>query len=182
MSEKGSNKDMLAAALIFNLALVNLLAISVASNLGDMSLFTFGWTQRLNSMHPSNDMNKTKHVITQLYIANNVSTREQLWVMRQKILDPANCNPVMYDGALKWRAADVSPTCNCLENMHVEYVKSITPNSVRLTDSEMKNNDTKAKTEVLVQVIEKKCFEAIRHTQVRGKQACIFPSCLCGIG
>jgi hypothetical protein len=168
------NRDMLAAALIFNLALVNLLAISVAANLEDASLFTYGWTQRLDSRHPSSDMADAREAISKMYIDNKISSRQELGSMLLKIFEAANCKPVVYDASLVWSAADVSPTCNCLNNMHLEYIKSVNPNGVNLTAIEMANNDTKMKTEIVVQAIKKKCFDAIRHTQVASPASCTF--------
>lgn len=38
----------------------------------------------------------------------------------------AMCYPVVYDGFLQWAGGDVSPMCNCLQNMHYEYTSHVT--------------------------------------------------------
>ena len=45
-----------------------------------------------------------------------------------QILERARCQPVMLDGSsgsgsLQWGPEEVSPMCNCLRNLHVQYIK-----------------------------------------------------------
>lgn len=161
-----NNRDMLVAALIFNIALLNLFTITVVTNTEDASLFSFGWTFRLTSKDPYADMSAAKGVITDMYVNNRISNPQMLGAMLDDIFAIAKCKPAVYDGGLEWNAEEASPTCNCLRNMHVEYIKSVNPNGKNLTTPEMGNDDTKVKTAAVVKVIERKCFEAIRHSQV----------------
>jgi hypothetical protein len=160
------NKDMLAAAVIFNVALINVLAISVAVNLQDTKLFTYGLTYRLNSRDPLQDMASARDTISNMYLDNKFSDKVKLGLMLDNIHKVAQCNTVEFDGGLRWNAGDVSPTCNCLTNMHIEYIKSVNPLGIGLNEAEMLNADTKNKTEAVVKAVQKKCFNAIRHTQV----------------
>lgn len=161
------NRDMLLVALLFNLALLNTFSLSTVTNVGDAALFSYGWTFRLDSKHASADMSSAKGTILKMYEDNRISGRAELGTMLDTMFDLAKCKPAAYDGGLQWSAEEVSPTCNCIRNIHVEYVKSVNPNGVGLTPVEMGNDDTKAKTKAVMAAIDKKCFSAIRHTQVR---------------
>lgn len=148
----------------FNLILLATLAFSVIVNTQDAELFSFGWTYRLSSR----DLNM-QHVQEQIaakYLNNTNSSKVALGMMTDEILDMAHCKNAIYSSGLSWLAQDTSPTCNCLRNMHVEYIKAITPNGVGLNVTQMKNNDTNVKTQAVVRAINMKCFKAVRMTQV----------------
>lgn len=51
----------------------------------------------------------------------------------------AMCYPVVYDGFLQWAGEDVSPMCNCLQNMHYEYTSHVT--NVALWNSQTNDAD-----------------------------------------
>jgi hypothetical protein len=161
-----SNKDMLLAALIFNIALLNTFSLSVVTNTKDAAMFSYGWTFRLGSKDKGSDMVSAMDTISNMYTGNRNSERPALGTMLDRIFEVAKCNPLSYDGGLQWRPEEISPTCNCLRNMHVEYVKSVNPAGLGLNITEMANTDTVTKTKVVVAAIKKKCFSAIRHTQV----------------
>jgi hypothetical protein len=161
-----ANKDMLVVALIFNIALLNTFSFSLISSAADASLFSYGWTFRLGSKDPSANMQEARASITKMYSENRLSSKAALGDMLDNIYKVAQCRSAAYDGGLQWSPGEVSPTCNCLRNMHVEYIKSVTPMGVNLTSAEMANNDTAVKTSAVITAIQKKCFNAIRHTQV----------------
>jgi hypothetical protein len=148
----------------FNLILLATLAFSVIVNTQDAELFSFGWTYRLSSRNLN--MQHVQEQIAAKYLNNTDSSKIALGMMTDEILDLAHCKDAIYSTGLSWQASDASPTCNCLRNLHVEYIKAITPNGVGLNVTQMKNNDTNNKTQAVVRAINMKCFKAVRMTQI----------------
>ena len=60
----------------------------------------------------------------------------------------------------------VSPTCNCVRNTHVEYVKAVTPNGIHLPESVMDNEQSKRNRLWISNRLKMECFQSLRHTQV----------------
>ncbi len=96
-----SNKDMLLAALIFNIALLNTFSLSVVTNTKDAAMFSYGWTFRLGSKDNGSNMASAMEKISDMYTKNRNSERPELGIMLDRIFEVAKCNPLSYDGGLQ---------------------------------------------------------------------------------
>lgn len=152
---------------IINILVLVILSLSMYVNTEDSRLFSYGWTYRLGSKDERVNMTLAKESIMKMYKSNLNSANDHLGTMLDDIYSLAMCKPALYDGGLEWSADEMSPMCNCLRNMHVEYVRSIHPAGVPLNVQQMNSTDTRTKTEVVIKAINIKCFSAVRHTQVR---------------
>lgn len=158
-------------SLVINLLLLFTLSVTVLTNLEDAGMFSFGWTYRLNTNDASVDMNAAREAIRTAYAANTDSSLDHLGSMLDDFYDLARCKPALYDGGLEWSAGEISPTCNCVRNMHVEYVKSVRPAGEGLNRTAMNSTDTRDKVQKVTRALDLKCFTAVRHTQVRTDMA-----------
>lgn len=104
-------KDVMMVSVIMDVVLLNLLAISIAANVGDASVFTFPWTYRMGALDQRNNVTSISDGIVSMYESNRDSSPEHLGSMMHDILGSAWCIPVDYDGGLRFDAGDISSTC-----------------------------------------------------------------------
>lgn len=161
------NKDMLFAVFLLNLAMLWFLSVSVIINAKDVKFFTFDWTRRLESTDGLRNMTQARENIALAYINNRKSDHFSLGEMMEEMYRNASCRPVRYDGGLSWMSHEVSPTCNCLRNLHVAYIKAVRPNNVGLDENDFKNPENVGNTTLIVTAMKEKCFDMVRPTQVR---------------
>lgn len=120
----------------------------------------------MGSKDERHDMSRTVAEIVSMYKDNRNSTPEYLGSMLDDVFFKAGCMPVDYDGGLRWDPGDVSPSCTCLRNLHVEYFKAVRPNNMGLLPTEMGSDESKNKLLNFTLAVENKCFRLVRHTQV----------------
>ena len=122
-------------------------------------MFSFGWSNRIIET-PGRD------AVATMYKDNKNTSNAKLEQILKDSLDLALCRPVTYNGGLQWQPEEVSPTCNCLRNMHVEYVKSVTPGGVQLPEEVMNTAQSKLNSLWISNRLKTECFQNLRHTQV----------------
>lgn len=110
--------------------------------------------------------------ISAMYRDNNDTSVERLDWMLKYSLDAAMCKDVVFNGELQWRRSDVSPTCNCLRNVHREYIDSVVPRGIHLNVSTMTTKDSVLNKLWISNRVRIECFQNIRHTQVNGRRVC----------
>lgn len=152
---------------LLNVALMWLLLASTIVNARDMRFFTFSWTRRLQSNDAWMNMSDAKEDITRMYHDNDDSSLVGLGRMMDTIFRNASCRPVLYDGGLDWMPHEVSPTCNCLRNIHVDYIKAVRPQGVGLSANQFRDPDTISKTKNTTNAMRARCFDSVRPTQVK---------------
>lgn len=153
--------------LAFSLVMTIALAITILDAGDARKLMTFKWTSRLTDT-PTYDQTRFKSAfkrIEEVYTNNFLSTKAALANVITENYKAAGCLAAHFDGGIEWGPGSVSPTCHCLRNFHIEYIKAVTPNGVPLTEAEMRSADTKTKVETMLRIIKQRCFVAIRHTQ-----------------
>lgn len=160
------NKDYLFFAFILNMALVWTLGFSVATSGDDITLFSFAWTYRMDALDSRVSMSYASEQIQSMYLTNVNAEIPHVSSMLERAYDLAGCSEAVYEGDMEWRQWEISPTCNCIRNLHVGYMTAVWPNQTKLNENEMKNKDTMEKKEALKKAIDQKCFKLIRHTQV----------------
>lgn len=161
------NNDAHLVFFVLNAVLLWFLAITVLMNGADNKLFTFDWTRRLRSSDEAWNMTRARDDIMLAYKLNSNSSLFGLGTMMDEVLRNASCRPVYYDGGLSWSSREVSPTCGCLRNIHVEYIKAVRPNGTGLTVQNFKDNSTIEGVANITHAIHDRCFKFVRPTQVR---------------
>lgn len=156
------HRRMVAGNLVLSTLLLFAVSIIVYSNLKDASLFSFGWSNRIINI------NEPREFIASLYRENTDTSDARMDEMLRLSLEAAMCRQVAHNGGavLQWKQDEVSPTCNCLRNTHVEYVKSVQPYGVHLDVATMNRSDSVLNKLWISNRIRVECFQNIRHTQV----------------
>lgn len=160
------NKDYLFFAFILNLALVWTLGFSMATSGDGATMFSFAWTYRMDSRDSRANMSHASEQIQDMYLKNVDSNISHVSSMLEKAYGLAGCRQAVYEGNMEWRQWEISPTCNCIRNLHVGYMNAVWPNRTKLDPVAMDNEDSKQKKEALRKAIDTKCFKLVRHTQV----------------
>lgn len=62
------------------------------------------------------------------YSTNKNSSEAALESLLNSAYERGMCYPVLYGGSLQWSGDDVSPLCNCIRNMHMEYSSFVMAN------------------------------------------------------
>jgi hypothetical protein len=156
------HRRKVAGNLILSSALLLALTVIAIVNVKDAKLFSFGWSNRVVNV------GGTKDAIVSMYRDNRDTSDAKLADMLDRSMDLAMCTEVSFHGGsvLKWKREEASPTCNCLRNVHYEYVRSVTPNGVHLDDTVMNRPDSKLNCLWISNRVRVECFQNIRHTQV----------------
>jgi hypothetical protein len=97
------------------------------------------------------------HAIERLYITNEDSTQLGIDQLLNNVNEIAYCYPVTH-GGMSWGSSDVSPMCNCIQNIHTLYAADFLNIDV----------ETKAATDlrvVTLELLKKSCHSGIRPTQ-----------------
>ena len=155
------HQRMVIGNLLLSMLLLYTVAIVAYTHQSDAHMFSFGWSNRIIDLKGRDD-------IYAMYRENRDVSDARMDEMLKKALDIALCKPVAFNGGLQWNYDEVSPTCNCIRNMHVEYVKSVTPNGVRLWENIMNRSDSVLNTKWISNRMRVECFQNLRHTQVNG--------------
>lgn len=94
-------------------------------------------------------------------------------LLQDAVFTKAKCFGVSYAGDQQWKAGEVSPMCNCLENMLTEFVMAHVGNNasmipqLELIDRALLLKTNKTATRAVIEgTIRKKCFTGVRATQV----------------
>ena len=161
--------------LMLNVSVAIVLLVSVLASQQEAKTFTFEWTERLYADDDKIKMSDVALRIDRLYDNNTNLTSAHLGIMLDAMLQGARCNPVGLGSAassspvsaslLHWGPHEVSPMCNCLRNIHVEYVKTVNPVGVPLTREDL--TAFQPNISAYRDAIQQKCFKKVRPTQVR---------------
>lgn len=153
---------MLAFGTFMSLAL----ALTILLGIGDgLKLMTLRWTWRLPGTDFYDTLDLSYAEVHKSYTENTLTTKEGLSSVMIANFKAAGCLASHFDGGIEWSPGSVSPTCHCLRNFHLEYIKAVTPRGVPLNPTEMQTQDTKDRVAEMLKLIKSKCFTAIRHTQ-----------------
>ena len=150
---------MVAATFTVSLLFLYMIAIAVLTNLPHAKMFSFGWSNRIIETPGGDD-------IANMYEANKDTSAARLSEMLETSLRLSGCRPVVFNGGLQWHAEEVSPTCNCVRNSHVEYIGSVVVHGVRLNVTSMNTPDSIRFQKWISNRIKTQCFQNVRHTQV----------------
>ncbi len=129
-----------------------------------LKFMTMKWTTRSSKVRGESLDTMFKGIET-LYKTNKDTTPEGLTSVAEQAFKTAGCLVTTFDGQISWKASEVSPTCHCLRNWHLAYIKAVTPQGKRLLTQEMTDSSDELTT--MVQKMKRRCFDAIRGTQVR---------------
>ena len=173
-SKSSVRMDRQFVLFMLNLSVALVLLVSVLVSQPETTLFTFEWTERLYADDDSLKLNEVALKIDRLYDNNTNFTSSNMGIMMDTILRGARCDPVALGSAassssvsgpsLHWGSHEVSPMCNCLRNVHVEYVKTVSPGGVPVPAANLtalQPNITSYRND-----IKDKCFKKVRPTQV----------------
>lgn len=153
------HRRMVTGTMILSILLLYALAITVYSNLSLAKMFSFGWSNRVVG-------NPGRDAVAALYRDNTDTNSTKLDAMLRSAMQAANCRPVLFSGGIQWEESQVSPTCNCIRNTHVEYVKAVTPYGVSLPESVMDSEQSRRNRLWISNRLKIECFQNLRHTQV----------------
>lgn len=164
--KENSRKDGLMFQFIMNVALLFLAIISVTVNRSECKLFTYRWTARLTGLEDYSNMTAAAETIQEMYAENQDSSSDHLGMMMDQIFSLSRCEPAIFGGELQWDQAGASPTCNCLRNIHLEYVKAVRPNGIGMLPEHFNETDNRVRVDQSVAKIKERCFTSLRNTQV----------------
>lgn len=152
---------MLAFGVFMSLAL----SFTIMTTGNGLKLLTLRWTWRLPGTDLYNSLEDSYKKVDDTYTANILTTKAGLAKVMTDNYNAAGCLASHFDGGIEWGPGSVSPTCHCLRNFHLEYMKAVTPNGRAMTEADMQTPDTKDRVKEMLTLIKAKCFSAIRHTQ-----------------
>lgn len=166
------HRDVLVVMLALNFSLMYTLATSLYLNSGDGKEFKFFWTYRLPVNDQRANMTAAKDQIMNAYLSNRDTSLPRLAAMLEDAYDAARCHPTEYVSGtgFSWGREQVSPTCLCLRNMHVEYVKGCrVPDgrgNIGLTPEQMGTPETIKNVTAVANAVRDRCFQHVRPTQI----------------
>lgn len=151
----------LMSLMVFSIFMLWTFALTVFVNIHDAHYFSYAWTQR-DLLEPA------KYSVAKMYADNRNTSAVHLGYMLDTSFEAAGCKSVIYgsDDLFHWEEEDASPTCNCLRNVHAEYVKAVTPNGYPLTVQVMSSPSGVTNSSWVASKIRSECFQNVRHSQV----------------
>lgn len=160
--------------MILNVTLAFVFCTIGLSDLASARLFTFEWTARMTPLNGSMGIEAARDQIYKMYNESTDYSVEHLSAMMETTLKLGHCKPVMLEGGLSWAPNEVSPTCNCLWNYHIEYIKEARPGGRPLPPPDQQREDVKERLYSASLAFRDKCFNSLRYTQV-----CVCASSFC---
>ncbi len=165
-------KDGLLVYLLLNIALLLAISISVASSYEHARMFTYGWTWRVGrDTGYWNMLDQGKIISTDLQ-SNNETSVQGLGALLDRSFAAARCFPVSYGTAVQWSDRQVSPSCNCIRNVHVDYARLMDPSSAAIMQAD--GLDVGSELQRIKDSLLERCFNRLRHTQVSGIAVLLF--------
>lgn len=172
-----SQKKYLTGIFVFNLVLAWTLFFVTSLNRKDLGFFTYHMTKR----SAVNDFEGISDLITGWGVSKDKLSENLAYplnetgrvLLRSEVFDKAKCFAVSYSGNQQWRAGDVSPMCNCLDNMITMFTMAHVNNNMsqiiqleKIDRSVLANMSNATETKFMKNLIEKECFNGVRATQV----------------
>jgi hypothetical protein len=156
-------KDSVVAYLLLNIALTLAISIAVISDTENAKMFSYSWTWRVGRDKDYGSMAGAGLAVHEDYRNNNDTSPGAMGTLLDRSYSAARCMPVAYDGAIQWSERQVSPTCNCIRNLHVDYARIVNPSNLQnVTGLDVNETLLMIKASVF-----EKCFKRVRHTQVK---------------
>jgi hypothetical protein len=160
-------KDGLLVYLLFNIVLLMAISISVASSYEHARMFTYGWTWRVGRDTEYGSMLDQGKIISADFQSNNETSVQGLGALLDRSFAAARCVPVSYDSAVQWSDRQVSPSCNCIRNAHVDYARLLDPSSAAIMRAD--GLDVGSEMQRIKDSLLERCFNRLRHTQASAR-------------